>query len=160
MSKAACSSSKITRRAAIAATLAGVGAPTITSAALADPIYAAIDAHHRAYDDVLAVLAVQDALDDALRRTNELACPAVEARLKDLRRTEGRLGRIEIGTIDRFVKTIPQMLAGAAAALRYVREHFEQGYPLCEEDEYMPCSPRPNVRCAVRPGCRYPSCEP
>ena len=137
MSKAACSSSKITRRAAIAATIAGVGIPAVGSAALADPIYAAINAHRRAYDDVLAVLAAQDAADDALHTADDTLRAILEARLKDLRRTEGRLGRVEIDATDRFVKTVPQTLAGAAAALRYVREHFDEGYPLCEEDEYL-----------------------
>lgn len=38
---------------------------------------------------------------------------------------------------ERFVATVPQTLQGAAAALAYVREHYAQGYPVCEEEECM-----------------------
>src|ERR1043166_3825708 len=49
MSKAASPSSKITRRAAIAATLAGIATPALTAPALPDPVFAAIAAHKAAY---------------------------------------------------------------------------------------------------------------
>jgi hypothetical protein len=49
MSKAASSSSKITRRAAIAATLAGIAAPTLAASAPPDPVFAAIAAHKAAF---------------------------------------------------------------------------------------------------------------
>jgi hypothetical protein len=48
-----------------------------------------------------------------------------------------RLGRIESDAVDRLVETVPQTLQGAAAALAYVRERFEQGYPMCEEETSM-----------------------
>jgi hypothetical protein len=38
---------------------------------------------------------------------------------------------------ERFVATVPQTLHGAAAALAYVRERYDQGYPMCEEEECM-----------------------
>jgi hypothetical protein len=47
MSKAACCSTKLTRRAAIVATLAGIATPAV--AALPDPVFAAIAAHKAAY---------------------------------------------------------------------------------------------------------------
>lgn len=47
MSKAACCSTKLTRRAAIVATLAGVATPAV--AVLPDPAFAAIAAHKAAY---------------------------------------------------------------------------------------------------------------
>jgi hypothetical protein len=51
MSKAASPSSKLTRRNAIAATLAGVAAPALAGTALLtpDPVFAAIAAHKAAY---------------------------------------------------------------------------------------------------------------
>jgi hypothetical protein len=32
---------------------------------------------------------------------------------------------------------VPQTLHGAAAALAYVRERYDQGYPMCEEEACM-----------------------
>jgi hypothetical protein len=51
MSKAASPSSKLTRRKAIAATLAGVAAPALAGPArlTSDPVFAAIAAHKAAY---------------------------------------------------------------------------------------------------------------
>jgi hypothetical protein len=51
MSKAASPSSKLTRRKAIAATLAGVAAPALASPArlTPDPVFASIAAHKAAY---------------------------------------------------------------------------------------------------------------
>src|SRR3954468_7111675 len=51
MSKAASPSSKLTRRNAIAATLAGVAAPALAGPArlMSDPVFAAIAAHKAAY---------------------------------------------------------------------------------------------------------------
>jgi hypothetical protein len=49
MSKAASPSSKLTRRAAIAATLAGAAAPALAAPALPDPVFAVIAAHKAAY---------------------------------------------------------------------------------------------------------------
>lgn len=36
-----------------------------------------------------------------------------------------------------FAATVPHTLAGAAAALAYVREHYAHGYPVCEEEEFI-----------------------
>jgi hypothetical protein len=116
----------------------GLAAPAALSAvAVADPIFAAIDAHARAYDDINTILdavaAAEGALDVAKRGTRR----AARKRYAEVRAEEGRLGRIESDAIDRLVETVPQTLQGAAAALAYVRKRFEQGYPMCEEESYM-----------------------
>src|SRR5438105_14975464 len=49
MSKAASAFSKLTRRTAIAATLAGAAAPALPAPLTADPVFAAIAAHQAAY---------------------------------------------------------------------------------------------------------------
>jgi hypothetical protein len=119
---------------------ASVATPAATAAALPtapDPIFAAIAAHVRAYDHVNAILDAvadaEDALDTAKRGTRR----AVRKRYAEVRAEEGRLGRIESDAIDRLVATVPQTLQGVAAALAYVRERYEQGYPMFEEDTYM-----------------------
>src|SRR4051795_406923 len=35
------------------------------------------------------------------------------------------------------IQTVPDTLAGAAAALAYVREHYAHCYPVCEEEEFI-----------------------
>src|SRR5205085_10394274 len=49
MSKAASASSKLTRRTAIAATLAGAAAPAFPAPLASEPVFAAIAAHKAAY---------------------------------------------------------------------------------------------------------------
>ncbi len=118
---------------------AGVATPAaaVAVATVPDPIFAAIGAHVRAYDDVNAILdavaAAEDALDVARRGTRR----AARKRYAEVRAEEGRLGRIESDAIDRLVVTVPQTMQGVAAALAYVRERYEKGYPMFEEDTYM-----------------------
>lgn len=38
---------------------------------------------------------------------------------------------------ERFAATVPDTLAGTAAALAYVRAHHAQGDPMCEEEEFI-----------------------
>jgi hypothetical protein len=120
-----------------AATLPASPATLAAAPAAPDPIFVVIEAHVRAYDDVNAILdavaAAEDALDAAKRGTRR----AARKRLSAARAEEARLGGIETDATERLVATVPQTLQGAAAALRYIRERFEQGYPMCEEEEYM-----------------------
>jgi len=51
--------------------------------------------------------------------------------------TERRLGSAERDAVERMVATVPQTLPGAAALLAYVRGHFEEGYPMCDDDGTM-----------------------
>jgi hypothetical protein len=103
----------------------------------ADPIFAAIAAHTRAYADFGASLTAQSAAEQALWRATEETRAACQARFDELLAAEETLGLAEMEASRRLITTIPQTLAGAAAALRYVRECFErENYALCEDDGY------------------------
>jgi hypothetical protein len=119
----------ITRRAMIAGSAAAL-LPDI-AASSADPIFAAIGAHWRAYSDILILLDAQRAADEALHGANDLARPALQLRLDQLCRAEGPLGKIEMRATDRLIATVPSTLDGAVAVLRYLRVLFER-------DEYSP----------------------
>ena len=131
----------ITRRSLISGAMALVPTTMVPVSAPAtaapDPIFAAIEAHRCAYaqlDTFLYELAdIEQAAWHAPRGTRR----AANKRLAEAYRTERRLGAIEHDAIAKFVATIPQTLHGAAAALRYVRERFDAGYTMCEEDTYM-----------------------
>jgi hypothetical protein len=129
----------ITRRCVITAIPIAAAASFPAAADTAsDPIFSAMAAHARAYADVMALLAAQDAADSALRRADAAAQPALEAQLHALCEAEGPLGLLEMQAAERLIHTVPGTLAGAAALLRYVRELFERdGYTPCEEDGYL-----------------------
>ena len=100
-----------------------------------DPVFAAIEAHVRAFRAFNAVL---DAL--AVAETQAWHAPrgarrAANKRLKQARADESHFGNEESGAVARLVATVPQTLHGAAAVLAYVREHLDQGYPMCGEEE-------------------------
>jgi hypothetical protein len=119
------------------------------SEASSDPIYAAIGLHARAYAEVVALLAAQDAADAALQAADPTARPALAARLDDLCAAEGLLGRAEMQATHRLIHTIPATLAGAAAALAYLRELYARdGYAPCEEDGYRALLL--SIECALR----------
>jgi anti-sigma-K factor RskA len=100
-----------------------------------DPIFAAINAHARAYAELLVLFDAQSAAEKALRQAIDETRPTLEARLDEALAAEGPLGLIEIDASQRLVSTIPATLSGAAAVLRYVRELFERDkYALCEDD--------------------------
>ncbi len=129
----------ITRRCVITAipVAAAASFPAVADKA-SDPILSAMAAHARAYADVIALLAAQDAADSALRKADAAAQPALEARLHALCEAEGPLGLLEMQAAERLIHTVPGTLAGVAALLRYVRELFERdGYTPCEEDGYL-----------------------
>lgn len=130
----------ITRRRAVAGLAASplALATPVFADECRDPIFAAIAAHARAYADVIALLAAQDAADSALRKADAAAQPVLEARLHALYEAEGPLGLLEMQAAERLIHTVPDTLTGAAALLRYVRELFERdGYTPCEEDGYL-----------------------
>ncbi len=128
----------ITRRCVITAIPVAAAASFPAAAGTAsDPIFSAMAAHARAYADVIALLAAQDAADSALRKADAATQPALEARLHALCEADGPLGLLEIQAAERLIHTVPGTLAGAAALLRYVRDLFERdGYTPCEEDGY------------------------
>lgn len=135
-------SHSITRRSPVAGSAVAIpvvalaSVPVLAGEAASDPILAVIDDHRRAYADVIALLAAQDATDQALREADAAARPQLEARLADLCAAEGPLGLAEMRAAVRLAETVPETLAGAAAALRYVRERFADDYAMYEEDGY------------------------
>jgi hypothetical protein len=103
----------------------------------ADPILDAIEGHRRNFEELRRLLAEQDAVERELRRAPRGRRPDLEAQLVGLCEAEGPLGRAEMKASLRLAKTMPASLNGAAAALRYVREHYDVGqYPMYEEDGY------------------------
>lgn len=121
----------------IAAAPAAAPALKAVPAAAPDPIFAAIEAHSRAYDQINVVLDAVAAAEDALDAAPRGKRRAARKRLNELCAEEGRLGRIESNAIDCLVATAPQTLQGAAATLAYVRKRYEEGYPMCEEEGFM-----------------------
>jgi hypothetical protein len=102
-----------------------------------DPIFAAIDAHARAYADFGASLTAQSAAEEALGQATEETRAACQARLDALLAAEETLGLAEMEASEQLVTIIPETLAGAAAVLCYVRECFErENYALCEDNGY------------------------
>jgi len=100
-----------------------------------DPIFAAIEAHIRAYRVFIAVL---DAL--AVAETQAWHAPrgarrAAKKRLAGARADEKRFGDLEAGAFESLIATIPQTLAGAAAMLAYVREWLAEGHSMYDEEE-------------------------
>ena len=133
----------ITRRSLVAAlALSAVPAlPVIpalsASAPEPDPIFAAIAAHRRAYDDLDAFADELAAAEQAAWHAPRGQRRAANKRLKEAYAAQGRLCDILGEATERFVAIIPQTLHGAAAALAYVRELYADGYPMCEEEECM-----------------------
>jgi hypothetical protein len=62
---------------------------------------------------------------------------AANRRLKEAYAEQQRLGDLLDDATQRFAATVPQTLGGAAAALAYVRAHYAEGCPICEEEECM-----------------------
>ena len=130
----------ITRRRRVAASTAiipTIGGFPLHAEASPDPIFAMIDAHRRAYADVVALLARQAAADQALQHANKAARPTLRKKLDALCEAEGPLGLSEIEASTLMAATVPATLPGLLALLRYVRGLYENdGYPLYEDDGY------------------------
>jgi len=131
----------ITRRHLVAASAtvipAAIGPLLPALACPADPIFATIEAHRRVYAKILALLDAQTAADRAVQQADANTRPALEARLNQLCRAEGPLGRLEIRASKRMAATVPTTLEGAVAVLRYLRELFARDdYAPFEDDGY------------------------
>jgi hypothetical protein len=113
-------------------------APTAAAAPVIapDPIFAAIEAHVRAYDAFNAVLDDLAVAERAARNASRGAKRAANKRLAAAHRAERRFGDREDDAMDRLVATVPQTLQGAVAVLRYIRERYERRH-IMEEDELM-----------------------
>ncbi|HLG82506.1 MAG TPA: hypothetical protein VKY22_15935 [Bradyrhizobium sp.] len=112
--------------------------PEIVSASTAPyPIEHAIEGHRHLFEELRRLLAEQDAAERRLFCSPRGRRAALEAQLALLCEAEGALGRAEMKASLRLAQTVPASLNGAAAALRYVREHYDFGqYPMYEEDGY------------------------
>jgi hypothetical protein len=113
---------------------AASGLPAVVAPA-PDPIFAAIHAHARACADLEAHVPVLAAAEQAAWHAPRGQRRAANARLKEEYATQGRFCDLLGQATERFVAIEPQTLQGAAAALAYVREHYAEGYPMCEEAE-------------------------
>jgi hypothetical protein len=103
----------------------------------ADPIFAAIEAHARACAELDAHVDVFAAAEQAAWHAPRGARRAANKRLKAEYAAQGRLCDLLGQQTERFVATVPRTLQGAAAALAYVRAHYAEGHPMCEEEECM-----------------------
>jgi hypothetical protein len=135
----------ITRRSLVAA-LALTAIPALpvavipalsAPAAEPDPVFAAIEAHRRAYAALDAFISELADIEQAAWHAPRGQRRAANKRLKEAYAEERRLGDILGDATERFVATMPRTLQGAAAALAYVRERYAEGYPMCEEEECM-----------------------
>ncbi|MDT5096231.1 MAG: hypothetical protein QOH60_5594 [Mycobacterium sp.] len=117
--------------------VAGAPSGLLAPPAEPDPIFAAIAAHARAYDDLAAFAGELAAAEQAAWHAPRGARRAANKRLRQAYAAEGRFVDILGDAAERFVATVPQTLRGVAAALAYVRERYAQGYPMCEEEECM-----------------------
>jgi len=132
----------ITRRSILSAAIALVPAalvpanPAASAPAIPDPIFAAIEAHRCAYAQLDAFLYELADIEQAAWHAPRGARRAANKRLAEAYETERRLGDIEHQAFAKFIGTVPHTLDGAVAALRYVRERFDDG-DSCEEDECM-----------------------
>jgi hypothetical protein len=100
-----------------------------------DPIFAAIDAHTRACAELEAHVPVLAAAEQAAWHAPRGQRRASNRSLKEEYAAQGRFCDLLGQATERFVATVPDTLQGAAAALAYVREHYAEGYPVCEEEE-------------------------
>jgi hypothetical protein len=141
----------ITRRSLVAAlALPAVAAlPVIPalSAPASDPVFAAIAAHRRAYDDLNAFADELAAAEQAAWHAPRGQRRAANKRLKEAYAAQGHFCDILGDATERFVATVPQTLHGAAAALAYVQELYGDGYPMCEEEECMALLA--SIECAI-----------
>ena len=97
----------------------------------------AIEGHRQVFEELRRLLAEQDAAERQLLRSPRGMRAALEGQLALLCEAEGSLGRAEMKASLRLAQTVPASLNGAAAMLRYVREHYDFGqYPMYEEDGY------------------------
>ena len=121
-----------------AAPFADEPAPTPSTSSLQpDPVFAAIAEHLRAYNAFNGVL---DDLATAEHAAWHAPCGArrtANRRLKQARVVEAHFSDLETEAVEHFIATVPQTLHGVAAALRYVREHWDEGYPLWDDARAM-----------------------
>jgi hypothetical protein len=113
-----------------------------------DPVFAAIEAHVRACAELNAFLDELAEAEQAAWHAPRGQRRAANKRLRQAYATERRFGDFESDAAARMVATVPQTLQGAAAMLSYVREHFERGDAICDEENAVALLG--SVECAIR----------
>jgi hypothetical protein len=114
-------------------TSAAPSLPAVSS--LPDPIFAAIEAHARACAELEGFAETLAEAEQTAWHAPRGKRRAANNRLKEAYAAQGLLCDALSQATERFAATVPDTLAGATAALAYVREHYAQGYPVCEEEE-------------------------
>jgi hypothetical protein len=112
--------------------------PASTLLALAPapgPVFAAMEAHARAFRAFTAVLDALAVAEQTAWHAPRGQRRAANKRLKQAYAAERELGDRASEAVARLVATVPDTLSGAATMLAYVREHFEEGFSMCEEEE-------------------------
>jgi hypothetical protein len=122
---------------------------------LRDPIFAVIETPARACADLDAHVGVLAAAEQAAWHAPRGQRRAANKRLRQEYAAQGRLCDLLGQQTERFVATVPQTLQGAGAALGYVRAHYAQGYPMCEEEECMTLLG--SIEQAIRAGLAAPN---
>jgi hypothetical protein len=117
-----------------AAILPATAVPLLASAATRDPIFALIEAHKRAYAEFIAVLDDLAVAEQAAWHAPRGKRRAAKAALRQAYAAERHFGELESDAMEHLLASVPQTLDGLVAALRYVRDWFEQGHSLEEED--------------------------
>jgi len=112
-------------------------APSALPAATADDIFALIEAHRQACDDLDRVLHALSAAETAAWHAPRGQRRAANKRLRAAHADEGRAMDLAIAATERLVATVPATLQGAAEALAYVRACHEEGDSMCEEKNFI-----------------------
>ncbi len=133
-----------------------LAAPALPAAAPPpDPIFAAIEAHTRAFRAFTAVL---DAL--AVAETEAWHAPrgarrAAKQRLKQARADESHFGNLESDAFAGLVATVPQTLAARPRCWPMWASGWRKAIPSTTRMKPSRCSPRSNARFAGRRDCRH-----
>lgn len=113
-------------------------APSLPAASsLPDPIFAAIEAHARGCAELEGFAETLAEAEQTAWNAPRGKRRAANNRLKEAYAAQGLLCDALSQATERFAATVPDTLGGAAAALAYVRAHYAQGYPVCDEEEFV-----------------------
>jgi hypothetical protein len=112
-----------------------------------DPVFAAVEAHVRAYRALIAVLDALAVAEQEAWHAPRGQRRAAGKRLALARADEKRFGDLESGAFDSLIATVPHTLAGAAALLAYVRAWLAEGHPM--DDEEQTITLLRSIECAV-----------
>jgi hypothetical protein len=135
---------------------AGAQSGLLASPAAPDPIFAAIEAHVRAYRAFIAVLDVLAVAETQAWHAPRGQRRAAKRRLAEAYAAERRFGDLEPGAFERLVATVPLTLSGAAAMLAYVREWLAEGHSVYDEEETITLLVSIEHASARRRDCRVP----